>query len=44
MKKILNEWRKFLLKEAAPTIPFNDEYLEKKSVYINGLMEMKNII
>ena len=29
MKSILNEWRKFLLKEAAPSIPFSDEYLEK---------------
>ena len=30
MKKILNKWRKFLLKEAAPSIPFDDEHLEKK--------------
>ena len=29
MKKILNEWRKFLINEAAPTIPFDDEHLEK---------------
>jgi len=28
MKKILNEWRRFLLKEHAPSIPFSDENLE----------------
>jgi hypothetical protein len=30
MKKILNEWRKFLIKEGAPSVPFDDEHLEKK--------------
>ena len=30
MKKILNEWRKFLINEGAPSIPFDDEHLEKK--------------
>ena len=35
MKKILNEWRKFLIKEAAPSIPYTDERLEKKiSLYM----------
>jgi|TARA_R110002012_G_scaffold304405_1_gene507897 GNAT superfamily N-acetyltransferase len=28
MKKILNEWRKFLIKESAPSVPFSDENLE----------------
>ena len=28
MKKIMNEWRKFLLREGAPSIPFSDEALE----------------
>jgi GNAT superfamily N-acetyltransferase len=28
MKRILNEWRNFLLKESAPSIPFSDENLE----------------
>ena len=28
MKKILNEWRKFLLKETAPSMQFSDENLE----------------
>lgn len=30
MKKILNEWRKFLILEGAPSVPFDDEHLEKK--------------
>jgi len=29
MKRILNEWRKFLILEGAPTIPFDNEHLEK---------------
>ena len=29
MKKILNEWRRFVLKEAAPSIPYDDDHLEK---------------
>lgn len=28
MKKILNEWKRFLLKEGAPNVPFDDEFLE----------------
>lgn len=28
MEKILNEWRKFLIQEAAPKVPFSDEFLE----------------
>ena len=28
MKKILNEWKRFLLKEAAHNVPFDDEFLE----------------
>lgn len=30
MKKILNEWRKFLINEAAPSVPYDNEHLEKK--------------
>jgi len=30
MKDILNEWRRFVLSENAPSIPYNDERLEKK--------------
>jgi len=29
MKTILNEWRKFVLNEAAPRVPYDDEHLEK---------------
>lgn len=29
MKRILNEWRKFLIEQGGPTIPFDDEHLEK---------------
>jgi GNAT superfamily N-acetyltransferase len=29
MKKILNEWRKFILNEAAPSVPYDDDHLEK---------------
>ena len=29
MKKILNEWRKFVLNEAAPSVPYDDDHLEK---------------
>lgn len=29
MKEILNEWRKFVLNEAAPTVPYDDDHLEK---------------
>ena len=32
MKKILNEWRKFLIKEGAPSIPFDDEHLEWETI------------
>ena len=35
MKKILNKWRKFLIKEGAPSIPYTDERLERKiSLYM----------
>lgn len=37
MKKILNEWRRFLLKESAPSIPFSDENLEQNlSLFVSS--------
>ena len=28
MKKILNEWRRFIIKESGPSIPYNEDSLE----------------
>jgi len=43
MKKILNEWKRFLLKEGAPNVPFDDEFLETEEC-VYGMTMMKNII
>ena len=37
MKKIMNEWRKFLLSEAAPSVEFSDESLESnESLFLSS--------
>ena len=37
MKRILNEWRKFIIKESAPSVPYSDERLESNySLFVDS--------
>ena len=45
MKKILNEWRRFLIKESGPSVPFSDENLEpNESLFVSSDDETYQLI
>lgn len=45
MKRILNEWRKFILNESAPSIPYSDENLEPNySLFVNSDEETYQLV
>jgi hypothetical protein len=45
MKKILNEWRKFVIKESAPSIPYSDENLESDySLFVTSDEETHQLV